>query len=76
MTPDDDRRMWRTRYILTNLVGIAGTLLVIFAFLLWRSDRIVEGGSILGLPLALAGLVIALFGPRWAGRRWRSPPQP
>ena len=76
MTPQEEHRLWRNRYIASNLVGVAGTALVFFAFLLWQSDRIVEGGSILGLPLALVGLVAALFGPRWAARRWRTPPEP
>ena len=76
MTPEQEHAMWRNRFILTNLVGIGGTIVTLFALALWQSDLIVEGGSILGLPIALAGLVVSFFGRKWLARRWRTPPQP
>jgi hypothetical protein len=76
MTPEDDP-VWRNRFIAINLVRIGGTLVVLFALALWQSDLIVEGGSIaVGLPLALAGLVVSFWGPKWLARRWRTPPGP
>ena len=76
MTPQDDHALWRNRFILINLVRIGGTLVVLFALALWQSDLIVEGGTILGFPLALAGLVASFFAPKWLAHRWRTPPQP
>jgi hypothetical protein len=74
MTPQDDETLWRNRFIAINLVRIGATLVVLFALALWQSDMIVEGGSILGLPLALAGLVVSFWGPKWLAARWRTPP--
>ena len=76
MTPEEEHRMWRDRFVLLNLVRIGGTVLVLLALALWQSDLIVDGGSILGFPLALAGLAISFMGPKWLARRWRSPPAP
>ena len=76
MTPQQEHAMWRNRFIIINLVGIGGTIVTLFALALWQSDLIVEGGSILGFPLALAGLVVSFFGPKWLAGRWRTPPAP
>jgi len=75
MTPQEEHAHWRNRFILMNLVGIAGTVVVLLALALWQSDFFVEGGSILGLPIALAGLIVSFFGPKWLARRWRTPPE-
>ena len=69
MTPADDD-IWRKRFIMVNLVRIGGTLLVLFALLLWQTDLIVEGGTVLGFALAVIGLVISFFGPKWLAGRW------
>ena len=76
MTPQEEHAMWRNRFIISNLVGIGGTIVTLFALALWQSDLIVEGGSILGFPIALAGLVASFWAPKWLARRWREPPQP
>ena len=76
MTPQEEHAMWRNRFILLNLVRIGATVVVLLALALWQSDLFVEGGSILGFPIALAGLVASFFGPKWLARRWRTPPQP
>lgn len=73
MTDDKDEALWRNRFILINLVRIGGTVVVLFALALWQSDVIVEGGSIVGFPLALAGLVVSFFGPKWLAGRWTRP---
>lgn len=70
MTPAYDDEIWRRRFIMVNLVRIGGTVLVLFALLLWQTDIIVRGGTVLGFPLALAGLVISFFGPKWLAGRW------
>jgi len=74
MTPKDDVTLWRNRFILVNLVRIGATAFVLFALVLWQSDAIVEGGTVLGFPLALAGLVVSFWAPKWLARRWREPP--
>lgn len=76
MTPQEQERMWRNRFILINAVRIGATIVVLLALALWRSDLFVEGGSILGFPIALAGLVASFWAPKWLARRWREPPQP
>lgn len=70
MTPADDDDIWRNRFIMVNLVRIGGTLIVLFALLLWQTDVIVQGGTVIGFPLALAGLVISFFGPKFLAARW------
>ena len=76
MTPQDDIATWRNRFILMNLIRIAGTIGVLLSILLWQSDVFVRGGTILGFPLALACLVVSFFGPKYAAHRWRTPPEP
>ena len=76
MIPQDEETLWRNRFIAINLVRIGATVVVLFALVFWQSDMIVEGGSILGLPLALAGLVTSFWGPKWLAARWKTPPEP
>ena len=75
MTPQEREAQWRNRFILLQLTRIGGTLVVLFALALWQSDAIVAGGSMIGFPLALAGLVVSFWGPKWLARRWRTPPE-
>lgn len=75
MNPAEDA-VWRNRFIVMNLIRIGGTVGVIFCLLLWQSDVFVEGGTILGLPLALIFLVVSFFGPKIYASRWRDPPAP
>jgi hypothetical protein len=76
MTPEEqDEALWRNRFIMINLVRIGGTIVVLLSLLLWQTSRIVAGGSILGFPLALAGLVAAFFGPKYLAAQWRTPPR-
>ncbi len=65
-----DESTWRNRFILVNVVRIGGTVLVLLSLALWQSDIFVRGGTWLGFPLALAGLVISFWGPKWLARRW------
>lgn len=77
MTPQDDETLWRNRFIAINLVRIGGTAVVMVGLAIWYSDLLVDGGTIvLGLPLALAGLVVSFWGPKWLAARWRTPPGP
>jgi hypothetical protein len=77
MTPQDDEALWRNRFIAINLVRIGGTVIVMIALAIWYTDLLVEGGTlVIGLPLALAGLVVSFWGPKWLASRWRTPPGP
>jgi hypothetical protein len=77
MTPQDDETLWRNRFIAINLVRIGGTIVVLIGLAIWYSDLLVEGGTIVvGLPLALAGLVASFWRPKWLAARWRTPPGP
>ena len=76
MTPQEQEALWRNRFILINLVRIGGTIVVLLALALWQSDLFVRGGNIIGFPLALAGLVVSFWGPKWLAARWREPPVP
>ena len=75
MTDPNDEALWRNRFILINLVRIGGTIVVLFALILWQTDIFIEGGTIVGLPLAFAGLVASFFGPKWLAGRWVRPRQ-
>ena len=62
---------WRNRFILVNLGTIGGAALTFFSLVLWQTDYVVHGGSVLGFPLALLGLVISFFAPRVMARWWK-----
>ena len=75
--PQVSEATWRNRFILMNLTRIGGTILVLVALGIWHSDWIRQGGAMeIGLPLALIGLVVSFFAPKWLARRWRTPPGP
>jgi hypothetical protein len=77
MIPEDDETVWRNRFIAINLVRIGGTVVVLIGLAIWHSDLLAEGGSIvLGMPMALAGLVASFWGPKWLAARWKTPPSP
>ena len=72
MTPQDEEALWRNRFITINLVRIGGTAIVFLALAIWYTGLLVPGGTIvIGLPLALIGLVISFGGPKWLARRWK-----
>jgi hypothetical protein len=76
MIPERQEALWRRRFILMNLVRIGGTIVVLLGLLLWQSDVFVEGGSIVGFPIAILALVVSFFGPKYVAGRWRTPPAP
>jgi hypothetical protein len=65
-----DESTWRNRFITLQLTRIGGTIVVLIGLYVWYGLR--TGGSMLiGLPIALIGLVVSFWGPRWLTRRWR-----
>ena len=76
MSPTPPDNVARNRFIIIQLTRIGGTAIALFGILLWQSDRLVQGGSFLGLPIALAGLAISFWAPLHLVRKWRTPPGP
>ena len=72
--PPVSEATWRNRFILINLTRIGGTLVVLFGIVIWHSDLVRPGGTIVGLPIALLGLAVSFGGPQFLARRWRTPP--
>ncbi len=67
-----DEATWRNRFITMQLTRIGGTVISLFAVYIMLSDLVARGGSLLvGLPLALIGLVISFWGPKHLSRKWR-----
>ena len=73
--PIDDAAA-RRRFTVIQLVRIGGTVITLLGLLLWQSDRLVEGGSFIGFPIALIGLAVSFGGPQYLARKWRTPPGP
>lgn len=73
--PPEDIAAWRNRFIIMNVTRIAASLFVLLGLLVWQSDAIVEGGSIIGLPMAILGLIVSFGAPVLMSRKWRSPPE-
>jgi hypothetical protein len=72
MSPQNDDDLWRNRFIIVNLVRIGATAFTLLALAIWYTNLLVPGGSIvIGLPLALAGLVVSFMGPKWLARHWK-----
>jgi hypothetical protein len=68
--PSED--VWRNRFIIVNLVRIGATVFTLLAVVLGCTDLIVPGGMILiGLPLAIAGLIVSFMAPKWLARHWK-----
>ena len=76
MTPEEETALWRNRFIAMNLVRIGGTIGVLLAILLWQTDTFVEGGTIIGFPLAILCLLVSFAGPKYLAGKWRTPPEP
>jgi hypothetical protein len=71
MTPPDDD-LWRNRFVIVNLVRIAGTFVVLIGLALWQTDLVVRGGiPLLGLPLIVGGLAASFWGPAALSRHWK-----
>ncbi|HMJ92857.1 MAG TPA: hypothetical protein VK472_02025 [Allosphingosinicella sp.] len=75
MTPKEDDKLWRDRFVAINLVRIGGTIVVLIGLYISQTDAVRQGGATIpGLALAIAGLVISFAGPKYLARKWRTPP--
>lgn len=75
MSGDPDK-IARNRFFLIQLARLGGSAFALFGLLLWQSSRIVQGGSLVGFPITLAGLFISFWLPLHLVRKWRTPPEP
>ena len=66
-----DETTWRNRFITMQLTRIGGTVVVLIGLLVWYSDVIAPPSMVIGLPIALIGLVISFWGPKYLSRKWR-----
>ncbi|HEX5181963.1 MAG TPA: hypothetical protein VFW19_02305 [Allosphingosinicella sp.] len=72
MTPRDNDDLWRNRFIIVNLVRIGGAALALLGCAIWYTDLLIpQGSTVIGLPLALIGLVVSFQGPIWLSRHWK-----
>lgn len=71
VTNEVDPKTWRNRFFLMFAAQIGGTALALFGLVLWQTDYIVTGGSIVGFALALVGLAVSFFIPRVLAKRWK-----
>ena len=72
MTPQDNDDLWRNRFIIVNMMRIGGAAVALLGCAVWYTNLLVQGGTIvLGLPLALIGLVVSFLGPKWLARHWK-----
>ena len=76
MSPTPPDNVARNRFVMIQLARIGGTVVALLGILLWQSDRLVQGGSFLGFPIALIGLAISFAAPLYLVRKWRTPPGP
>jgi hypothetical protein len=76
MTPDKDEALWRNRFIAVNMMRIGATAVVLLGLVIWQSDVIVPGGSILGFPITILALIVSFWGPKWLSRHWQKQPRP
>lgn len=75
MSPEPDK-VARNRFVMIQLTRIGGTVIALLGILLWQSDKLVQGGSFIGFPIALVGLAISFWAPLHLVRKWRTPPGP
>ena len=72
MTPPPNDDIWRNRFIIVNLTRIGGAAVALLGCAIWYTDLLVPNGSaLIGVPMALAGLVVSFQGPVWLARHWK-----
>lgn len=77
MTPDEEERRARSRYMLISACHLGGTVIALFGLVIWQGNLLRPGGwPALGIGLFVIGAIEALLVPKLLARRWRSPPGP
>ncbi len=74
MSPNEEQA--RNRFIIINITRIGATAIAILGLIVWQTDWPKPGGTpLLGVPLALIGLVASFAGAQWLVKKWRTPPE-
>jgi hypothetical protein len=72
MTSPNDDDLWRNRFIIVNIVRIGAAAVALLGCAVWYTSLLVPNGDpVIGLPLALIGLVVSFLGPKWLSRYWK-----
>ena len=67
----DDEALWKRRFLIFTMVRLAGLALFFLGIAIAFGDMLREGGwPGLGIPVAIAGLIDAVFSPRILKKLW------
>ena len=70
----DADRLARGRLLQLTLIRLAGVVLMFGGLLIATTDLLRDGGvPLVGVPIALLGLLESLLLPKMFARRWRTP---
>ena len=67
----DDEALWKRRFLVFTLVRLAGLAIFFVGVAIIFSDWLRDGGwPALGVPIAIIGLIDAVFSPRILKKIW------
>ena len=67
----DDEALWKRRFLIFTLVRLAGLAAFFLGIAITFGDLAREGGwPAVGVPIAIAGLIDAVFSPRILKKLW------
>jgi hypothetical protein len=67
----DDEALWKRRFLAFTLVRLAGLAIFFLGVAITFSDLLREGGwPVVGVPIAIVGLIDAVFSPRIMKKIW------
>ena len=67
----DDEALWKRRFLIFTLVRLAGLAIFFLGVAIAFGDLVREGGApAIGIPIAIVGLLDAVFSPRILKKIW------
>ena len=67
----DDEAMWKRRFLIFTLVRLAGLAIFFLGIAIAFGDLVRQGGApAIGIPIAIVGLLDAVFSPRILKKIW------
>ena len=67
----DDEALWKRRFLVFTLVRLAGLAIFFLGVAIAFSDWLRDGGwPAVGVPIAIIGLIDAVFSPRILKKLW------
>ncbi|MBA2466611.1 MAG: hypothetical protein H0V46_03290 [Sphingomonas sp.] len=67
----DDEALWKRRFLIFTLVRLAGLAIFFLGIAITFGDMLRDGGwPAIGVPIAIIGLIDAVFSPRILKRVW------